>query len=226
MLAKTYHDTWLIIPVFNEAQVIQDVIAQALKTFPNIVCVDDGSVDLSGPLAQKTGAWLVTHPINLGQGASIQTGIDFALSQEGSQFFVTFDADGQHSASDAANMVARLKNEDLDIIIGSRFRGGKTNFSVLKKMVLKIAVKFERIRTGLEITDAHNGLRAMNRNTAREMKITQNRMAHASEITSRISSLHLKYAEHPVTISYTAYSKNKGQSIWNSVNIISELWIK
>lgn len=217
---------WLVIPLYNEATVIGEVVHGALATFPNIVCVDDGSNDSCGEIARKSGAWLVTHPINLGQGAALQTGIEFALKQSGCEYVVTFDADGQHSVSDAAAMVTRLKQEPLDIIVGSRFLENTSNVSSLKRTVLKLAISFEKWRTGLKLTDAHNGLRAMNRDAASRIKITQNRMAHASEITSRISELNLRYSEQPVTITYTEYSKGKGQSIWNSVNILSELWMK
>lgn len=226
MESSQIRQAWLVIPLYNEASVIGDVVQQAIAIFPNIVCVDDGSNDLCGEIARKSGAWLVTHPINLGQGAALQTGIQFALQHSSCEYVVTFDADGQHSVSDAAAMVARLEQEPLDIIVGSRFLENTSNVSSVKRAVLKLAITFEKWRTGLKLTDAHNGLRAMNRYAASQIKITQNRMAHASEITSRISELHLRYSEQPVTITYTDYSKGKGQSIWNSVNILSELWMK
>lgn len=221
-----FKQAWLVIPLYNEATVIGDVVQKALGTFPNIVCVDDGSTDSCGEIARKSGAWLVTHPINLGQGAALQTGIEFALTQTNCEYIVTFDADGQHSVTDAAAMVTRLEREPLDIVVGSRFLMDTSNVSPIKRIVLKMAISFERWRTGLKLTDAHNGLRALNRNAASQINITQNRMAHASEITSRISELNLRYSEQPVTITYTDYSKGKGQSIWNSVNILSELWMK
>lgn len=217
---------WLIVPLYNEAQVIADVISDALNTFPNIVCVDDGSRDDSANRARVAGAWVVPHPFNLGQGAALQTGLTFALTQPGAEYFVTFDADGQHSVEDAKRMVERLASEPLDVVIGSRFLDGRSNVSALKRAVLKLAAAFERMSTGMKLTDAHNGLRAFNRTAAQSIHIMQNRMAHASEITAQIGDLKLRYAEEPVQITYTDYSKAKGQSIWNSINILSDLWIK
>lgn len=219
-------DVWLIIPLFNEAAVVRDVVTEARLTFPNIVCVDDGSTDHSAEEALAGGATVLRHPINLGQGAALQTGIEFAREQSGAQFFVTFDSDGQHQVSDALEMVDRLRSEPYDIIVGSRFLDGRTNASVLKKLVLRLAVVFERLSTGVRLTDAHNGLRAFNRRTAFALKVRQNRMAHASEIVAQIGTNHLRYAEQPVHIVYTDYSRSKGQSLWNSVNILSELFIK
>lgn len=219
-------DTWLIIPLYNEAEVVQEVIRDARRVFSHVVCIDDGSKDRSVEEALAGGAVVLRHPINLGQGAALQTGIEFARSQPGAEYFVTFDSDGQHQVADAEAMVARLRSEPFDIVIGSRFLDSRTNASALKKLVLKLAVLFERISTGVRLTDAHNGLRAFNRTAAQALDIRQNRMAHASEIVAQIGRLKLRYAEQPVHIMYTEYSRAKGQSLWNSVNILSELFIK
>lgn len=219
-------DTWLVIPLYNEATVVRDVVQNARRTFPNIVCIDDGSTDGSVAEALTGGAVVLRHPINLGQGAALQTGIEFAVRQPGAQYFVTFDSDGQHQVSDAVEMVERLRTEPYDIVVGSRFLDGRTNASALKKLVLRMAVLFERLSTGVRLTDAHNGLRAFNQHAASTLDIRQNRMAHASEIVAQIGQHKLRYVEHPVHIVYTDYSRSKGQSLWNSVNILSELFIK
>ena len=218
--------TWVIVPLFNEGTVIERVVAEALKTFPHIVCVDDGSSDSSGEIALRAGAHLVTHPFNLGQGAALQTGLSYALQFPNAEYFVTFDADGQHSVDDALRMVTRLANEPLDVVIGSRFLDSRTQVSWKKRLVLRTAAFVEGRLSGLKLSDAHNGLRALNRAAASRIRITQNRMAHASEITSQIGKLHLRYSEEAVHIEYSEYSKSKGQSLWNSVNILNDLWIK
>ncbi|WP_205881455.1 glycosyltransferase family 2 protein [Leucobacter coleopterorum] len=219
-------DTWLVVPLYNEAQVVREVVERARETFPNIVCIDDGSSDDSIEEARAGGAYVVCHPINLGQGAALQTGLDFAAEQPGAEYFVTFDSDGQHRTEDAERMVARLRNEPLDIVVGSRFLDGRTKPGFMKRIVLRAAVWFERLSTGVKLTDAHNGLRALNREAVNKIQIRQNRMAHASEIVAQIGKRHLRYAEEPVHIIYTDYSRAKGQSLWNSVNILSELFVK
>lgn len=218
--------TWLVVPVYNEAEVVGKVIRDAITVFPNIVCVDDGSSDSSAHEARSAGAVVVQHPINLGQGAALQTGLEFALAQPAADYFVTFDSDGQHRVEDALAMVERLDAEPLDVLIGSRFLDRRTTVSLLKRVVLKLAVVFERLSTGMRLTDAHNGLRAFNRQAASAIQIEQNRMAHASEIPAQIARHRLRYAEHPVHVVYTEYSKAKGQSVWNSINILSDLFFK
>ncbi len=217
-------DAWLVVPLFNEGPVVGDVIRDALGTFPKIVCVDDGSSDDSADIARKAGAVVVSHPINLGQGAALQTGLSYALQDRAANYFVTFDSDGQHQVSDAAAMVERLHAEpDVDIILGSRFLDDEVEAGALKRLVLKTAVRFERFSTKLDVTDTHNGLRALNRHAASTIHIHQNRMAHGSEFLREIATHKLSYREHPVHVVYTDYSRAKGQSLWNSVNILFDL---
>lgn len=215
-----------MVPLYNEGQVVREVILQARAVFPNIVCVDDGSSDNSADEAAAAGAVVVKHPINLGQGAALQTGLDYAMSDPSAEFFVTFDSDGQHGLDDALAMVTRLSEEPVDVIIGSRFLDGRTKPGRIKKVVLKLAVIFENVSTGVRLTDAHNGLRALNRRAVSVIRIEQNRMAHASEIVAKIGQNKLRYAEHPVHIIYTDYSRAKGQSVWNLVNILNDLIFK
>ncbi len=213
-------------PLFNEGPVVREVVEAARQVFPNIVCVDDGSSDDSAAEAAAGGAVVVQHPINLGQGAALRTGLDYALKDSGADYFVTFDADGQHQVSDAQEMVRMLDTQPLDIVVGSRFLDDRTKVSPLKRLVLKAGIVFERMSSGVRLTDAHNGLRALNRHAAESIAITQNRMAHASEIVSEIGRNHLRLAEAPVHVIYTDYSRSKGQSVWNSVNILSDLFLK
>lgn len=218
-----FSDTWLVIPCFNEGQVIFDVIANARETFPNIVAVNDGSRDNSAEAIHAAGAHLVNHPVNLGQGAAIQTGVEYARAQAGAQYFVTFDADGQHQVKDVVAMVNRLRTEPVDIIVGTRF-AGQDNSQVpwIKRVVLKTVVMLSPRTKRLGLSDAHNGLRAFNRKVAEEMDIRMNGMSHASEIVAMIDHHGWRVAEQPVDILYTEYSMSKGQSLINGVNILAD----
>ncbi len=218
-------DVWVIIPLYNEAAKITEVVSGLRAKFSNIVCVDDGSQDESSVVALAAGARIVNHPINLGQGAALQTGFEFAL-ERGANFVVTFDADGQHQAEDAAAMVARARDEDLAIVFGSRFLDSRTNPGTLKRMVLKTAVAFTNLGTGVKLTDAHNGLRVIRSDALRKVKLRQDRMAHGTEIIVQLSKTGLPYGEEPVELLYTEYSKAKGQSLLNSVNILVDLLIR
>lgn len=219
-------NTWVVIPLFNEAQVIAEVVSHVKTVFPHVVCIDDGSSDNSVQEARRAGAVVIEHPINLGQGAALQTGFDFALTDRAMVDIVTFDADGQHSIEDAVAMVHLLQSQQLDVVIGSRFLDSRTQLGVAKRIVLKMAALFTRITTGMSLTDAHNGLRVISRDTLSRFSLKQNRMAHASEIVDIFSELKVNWAEYPTHIVYSEYSKAKGQSLLNSVNILVELLFK
>ncbi|MDT3767205.1 glycosyltransferase family 2 protein [Gleimia hominis] len=218
--------TWLVIPLYNEGTVIRNVIEEAKRTFPNIICVDDGSRDNSAQEAHAAGAYVATHPVNLGQGAALQTGIDFFLTQTDGRYLVTFDADGQHDVNDALAMVQAAEKEDLGFVFGSRFLGGKLEAGLIKRIMLRFVAFITRLRTGAVLTDAHNGLRAIRRDAAMQVNLKQNRMAHATEIVYALLDTGLKWKEMPTHIRYTDYSRGKGQSILNSINILVELIMK
>lgn len=219
-------DAWLVIPLFNEAQVIGEVITAALTTFPNIVCVDDASTDDSAQIASDAGAVVVQHPFNLGQGAALQTGMRYVAEATEARFIVTFDADGQHRVEDAGAMVERAIDEDVAIVFGSRFLDQRTKPGWLKKRVLKTAVWITNQQTGLRLSDAHNGLRVIRRDAFERLDLKQNRMAHATEIVLQLSRTKLPWVEHPVHVLYTDYSRAKGQSMINAVNILIDSILK
>jgi glycosyltransferase involved in cell wall biosynthesis len=214
-----YSNVAIIIPVYNEAEVIKGVVNNLLKHFSTVICVDDGSRDNSAEAVRSTRAALVRHPINLGQGAALQTGIEFALIDPKTEYFATFDADGQHQIEDLILMLETIEEEKVDIILGSRFLGTTENMKWLKQKVLKLAIVFSNRTSGIQLTDAHNGLRVFNRNVASQLNITMPDFSHASEIIERIAHKRFTYKEVPVTIMYTDYSKKKGQSVINAVNI-------
>lgn len=219
-------DTWVIIPVYNEDQVIGQVVKDLLPTFPHVVCIDDGSRDRSAAVAAAAGATVIRHPVNLGQGAGLQTGIEYVRGFTPAKYLLTFDADGQHRVEDGLAMVEQAEKDNLAIVFGSRFLSSQTQVGWSKRLVLKTAARVTARRTGLQLTDAHNGLRVLRRDAFEQVNLLQNRMAHASEIVAQLAKTGLPWAEHSVYIRYTDYSKAKGQSLLNSINILTELLIK
>jgi len=216
-------DVWVVVPLHNEATVISDVIAELLTVFPHVLCVDDGSTDGSGDLAWEAGAAVATHPINLGQGAALQTGFDYVLRHTEARFALTFDADGQHRVEDATMMVDTARARDVAIVLGSRFLDGHSEASRFRRLVLRTAALVSRLRTHIHLTDAHNGLRLIRRDALVHVHLDQNRMAHATQVVTQLARTGLPWCEVPVHIRYTDYSRSKGQSLLNSVNILVEL---
>lgn len=215
--------TWVVIPAYNEEQKIADVVREVLSYGYQVVVVDDCSTDQTLASLEGLSAHILSHPVNLGQGASIQTGITYALRCN-AEYIVTFDADGQHQADEIQRVLNPLVNSRADVTLGSRFcaQGQAFNIPPSRKLLLKTAVLMARLSTGLTISDTHNGFRGFTRSAASKLDITQNRMAHASEILSQIARQKLKHIEVPVTIEYTKYSLDKGQKMSNAFNILWE----
>jgi glycosyltransferase involved in cell wall biosynthesis len=225
-----YPDVWIVVPAFNEAAVIGEVVADLRSVFDHVVCVDDGSADDTGAIALRAGAHLLRHPVNLGQGAAIQTGIEYARKQPGSKVFATFDADGQHRIKDVAAMIYRLAAGDVDVVIGTRFGRAEANLTnrppLLKRIVLRTAAQLSPRGRRLGLTDTNNGLRVFNRKVADGLEITMSGMSHANEFVMLIAENNWRVVEEPIEVLYTEYSKSKGQPLLNGVNIIFDGFLR
>jgi len=215
---------FIVIPAYNEEKVISQTISDIKKYYPNVIAVDDGSSDNTFDEAKLAGAIVLRHIINRGQGAALRTGINYAL-REGADVIVTFDADGQFEASDIEKMCRPIANGESEVVLGTRFAGGN-RVPIKKSLLLKAATILTEIITGLELTDVHNGFRALSRKAAQNIIIRQDRMAHASDIVHEIARLKLKFKEVPVTVKYTDYSKRKGQKISGSLKILFDMIFK
>ncbi len=203
--------SFIVIPAYNEEKKIFQVLVDLKKKgYNNIIVVDDGSSDKTIEIAKKTGVYVLEHIINRGQGASLKTGIDFAL-QKGAEIIVTFDADGQFLAEEISNVTEPIIKKEVDIVLGSRFLGKAINIPFLKKIVLKLGVFVVYLLYGIKITDSQSGFRALSRHAADRISITADRMEHAGEIFSEIMRNNLKYKEIPITVIYDKYSITKGQ---------------
>jgi glycosyltransferase involved in cell wall biosynthesis len=216
---------WVVIAAYNEHRRIGAVLEDLLQIAKNVVVVDDGSRDDTAQEVLRHPVWLLRHAANLGQGASLQTGISFAIRQ-GAERIVTFDADGQHDPADIRTMLDALNSNAADYALGSRFLGGAADIPFFRKLVLRSAVLFTRALSGVSLTDAHNGIRLMTRKGAERIRITLNRMEHASEIVEQIAASGLKYVEVPVHIKYTADSLAKGQKSSAAIVLAIKLLIE
>lgn len=217
---------WVVVPLFNEAEVIGSVIEDLTHHFKHVVCVDDGSSDNSAAIAERAGARVLRHPLNLGQGAALQTGFDYVSAHKGATHVVTFDADGQHRVSDALEMLELARRKRISVLFGSRFLDKRSKPGLKKRMVLKVAVLMTRAITGLRLTDAHNGLRVLSMEAIGKVRLEQNGMSHASEIVHQLAKAKLSWREYPVEVLYTEYSRRKGQSLLNSINIVIDLLVR
>jgi len=220
----------VVIAAYNEGSVIQETCSNLKITLPScdVIVVNDGSTDNTHTVLKEISVVTLNHPINLGQGAALQTGISYA-NKEGYEYIITYDADGQHSAIDAQSMLQHIQaNPEIDVVLGSRFLRIEDIQKVprIKQRLLKLATFFTTWTTGLKLTDTHNGLRVLGPKAIQSINLKENGMTHASEFLEQVAKLKLNYIEMPTTIIYTEYSMKKGQKLSNSLNILWDLFTK
>jgi glycosyltransferase involved in cell wall biosynthesis len=223
---KNIGKIYIVIPAYNEEKTIPSVLKD-LKDhgYDDIIVIDDGSNDNTSSIARENGARTASHPINLGQGSALQTGIQYALSL-GADAIVTFDADGQHIASDITKLLKPLKDGKAEAVLGSRFLDNKSNTPWTKRIILKGGIILLFLMYGIKLTDTHNGFRAFSRSAAEKLKLESSGMEHASEIIEKIKMEKIPFIEIPVTIRYTEYSMEKGQRASNSFRILLKMLAK
>lgn len=214
---------FIIVPAYNEEASIADVINDLKEHgYYNIIIIDDGSTDSTGKIARENNTIVLSHPINLGQGSAIQTGLEYAISLD-VDIIITFDSDGQHMASDIKDLIKPVIDGKADISLGSRFLNKDSNTPWVKKIILKGGTVLLFLMYGIMLTDTHNGLRALTAEAASKMRLESRGMEHASEIIEKIKLEKIKYIEVPVKIRYTDYSIKKGQRMSNSLHILLKM---
>ena len=223
---KHANNIYILMPVYNEEKVVGNIIEELNKTFDKILVVNDGSTDRSKEIIQDYDVTLINHPINLGQGASIKTGIEYIIKYTDAKSIITFDADGQHEVKDALNFAKKIEEINEEIIFGSRFLGYQNNIPILKRLLLRIAVFITNYLYSMNLTDTHNGLKAIKRSCLEKLEIDIEGYAFETEIIMNISKKNISYIELPTDTKYTEYSKNKGQSIFNSIIIFEEILMR
>jgi glycosyltransferase involved in cell wall biosynthesis len=209
---------WVIVPSYDEGRRIGRVLDELLLVVRHVAVVDDGSSDETAREVMKRPVWLLRHQVNLGQGAALQTGLTFALSR-GASHVVTFDADGQHCVADIPTLIRALSEHDADFALGSRFLGDAEGIPWSRRAVLRLGTVLTRLLSGVWLSDTHNGIRAMTRRGAERIRITFNRMEHASELIDQIVRSRRGYVEVPVRIRYTSDTLIKGQKTTAAIGV-------
>jgi polyprenyl-phospho-N-acetylgalactosaminyl synthase len=210
-----------LMPAYNEEKVIFETIAPIIEAGYKVICVDDGSRDNTTAEAIRAGAIVIKHQVNLGQGAALETGLEYLRRNlETFEYAITFDADGQHALLDISEMIKISQASRAHVVLGTRFGSIPFQGGVLKAFLLKLSASIAKISLGVEVTDRHNGLRLFDKVAVEKIKLRVSGFGHADEILRQISENKISYVECPVNILYTEYSKSKGQPLINLLNIV------
>lgn len=209
-----------LVPAYNEEKRIETVLQALFSQVDSIVVIDDASTDTTAEISERAGAIVLRHEINRGQGAALETGHEYAR-QVGADYVLHFDADGQFSVNDIAPALKTFQRENADILFGSRFLEKKSNIPWTKKYIIfPIGKIINKIFGSLPLSDVHNGFRILGKNALEKIHISQDRMAHATEIPVLAKKHQLRYVEFPVEVTYHEY----GQGGLGGVKIVKDLF--
>ncbi len=222
---------FIIVPAYNEEKNIGRVVRGLFEQEPRLkqivgggvklIVVDDGSTDNTARAARECGALVLRHALNRGQGAALETGDSYARAH-GAGYAVHFDGDGQFNPSDIAPALELMRRENFEVILGSRFLDKRSRVPWLKRFViLPVSRWINYVFIGLKLTDAHNGFRIFSRSALNRIIITQDRMAHNTEITAAIRKYNLRFKEYPVEVAYW----EMGQGVGGGLKIVADLMI-
>ncbi|MCD6149196.1 glycosyltransferase family 2 protein [bacterium] len=202
---------YIVIPAYNEATIIQNVIAEIKNTgYENIIVIDDGSFDNTYEKAGEIeNITVLRHKINRGKGAAAKTGIE-AAKLLGADIIVTMDSDGQHDPKNIENLVDPIINEKFDAVLGTRLINPK-GMPLHKILHNKIANLITWYLYGLWVTDSQSGFRAYSKNAFNAINTRTDNYAYDSEVIREIYNHKLKYKEVPISVRYTEYSMGKSQ---------------
>ena len=219
----------VVVPAYNEATVIADVIRSAKQVFAkakgfsiDIVVVNDGSKDNTSEEALKGGATVIDHVLNSGAGGATLTGLAYARHNS-YDIAATMDADGQHAPEDVLNGIKQLDRDGSGLLIGSRLINseGMSKTKILGNKGLSFITK---LLFGINVTDSQSGLRIYSRNAIDNLDWKTTGYEFCSEMIWRARQLNLSIAEYPIEAIYTDYSMSKGQNNWNAINIVKRLF--
>ena len=213
-------DIYIIIPAKDEANSIAIVINKIKKEgFEHIIVVNDGSEDNTARIAEAQGAHVLSHVVNLGPGAATQTGLDYAVKC-GAKVMVTIDADNQHYPADIWKLVNKMEEEEVQVVIGSRFLNQSSSIPWHRLLFNKIGNLVTALFTGLLVTDSQSGLKAMHVDFVKHIDLKLNGFEFCTEIINHINKQKASYLEIPIQVRYTEESMAKGQNFGNGVKMI------
>ena len=219
-----YQNTYVVIPAKNEATRIGKVILSTLECgFRNIIVVDDGSTDNTADIARRCGATLVQHYINLGPGAATQTGIEYAI-HVGATNIVTIDADQQHYPQDIFALVQKLEEDELDIVLGSRFLMEDHKIPFTRILYNKIGNIVSTMATGIVVSDSQSGMKAFTASFAKKSKLQHCGFEFCIELLRYIKVHNAKYTEVPIRVLYTHETMNKGQGLLVGIRMLNRIF--
>ena len=221
----------VIVPAFNEEQVIRKVLKELkinLKKILSeyeILVVDDGSTDNTKKEALKEGVKVISHPINRGLGGALGTGLAYTKLKN-SSLMVTFDSDGQHDPKDILRVISPILKNQADVVIGSRTLKGANKIPIDRRLIIWGSNLITKLFFSVSTSDSQSGFRAFSRKAIRKINIITQGMEVSTEFFTEVKRYNLRIVEVPIKVIYSDYSRTKGQSNLNALSVFARLLLR
>ncbi len=189
-----------IIPAYQESAAIAQVVRITQKYSTCVIVVDDGSSDKTGEIAKENNAIVLRHPLNLGKGAALRTGFNYAL-QGKCDIIITLDGDLQHNPNSIPRFLSKIK-EGFDIVVGSRYSTQSEEMPFMRKLSNLITTQALRILFKIPVTDSQSGYRAFRRRVLKAISVRDNGFAAETEILIDAQRAGFSIAEVPIQTNY------------------------
>ncbi|MCF7860992.1 glycosyltransferase family 2 protein [Candidatus Woesearchaeota archaeon] len=208
------NDLFVVIPAYNESKTISTVIDRTKKFADNIIIIDDGSSDNTYDVASATGAsYVLQHIVNMGKGAALKTGCDYAV-KKGAKTIIVMDGDDQHDPKVIPHLIEALNHADL--IIGSRKMGGDMPFIL---MLGNLFIQYmTKLLYNIQIRDTQSGFRAFSSKNYRKIRWESTGYSMESEMIANACLAGLKIKEIPIKTIY--HDNYKGTTVLDGLKII------
>lgn len=206
-------NTWAIIPAYNEEENIANIVKKTKKYVDYVIVVDDGGRDKTTEVAKKAGAIVLRHTINLGKGAALKTGCDFAV-KKGAKFIVALDADAQHNPDDISRFITKLKKYDIVF----SYRKASRKMPIVLRFGNWFISNAARLLYGVSLKDTQCGFRAFSKKAYKKIRWNAADYSMESEMISRAGKQRLKYVQIPIETIYS--DKYKGTTVIDGIKIV------
>ncbi len=222
--------TIAVIPAFNEATRIGDVVARTRPFVDAVIVVDDGSADSTGEAAMRAGARVLRHLENSGAGAATMTGLE-AARRMGATTVVTLDADGQHDPNDIPRMLKPIEDGTADIVFANRFGPAsdhrpRNRIPAVRRLFNAVGNLLTFVVTGIWSSDSQCGFKAFGPRALAEVELRMRGFEFCTEIVREAAEHRWRIIEVPTKVLYSEYTLAKGQSFGNGVRTALKILLR
>jgi glycosyltransferase involved in cell wall biosynthesis len=205
LLPKLPTNIWVIVPGYNEQRYISTVLQKVLRLTPNVIMVDDGSSDATFKLAGEYTPYVLRHAINLGKGAAMRTGADYAFSKRQAEAVVFLDADDQHDPAELPLFIQKLEKGS-QVVLGVRTQ--PANMPKYKIIISQFASYLIQFLFGTYIPDIPSGYKLISKVAYPSVRWQSNGYEVEMEIATRVAKKHLPFESVEIKTIY--HDMNKG----------------